>query len=118
MNHNMQLNINHRISFGASYTGAYHPAQITVPEKKKTTKKKNPQSSATEWILFFSSNSFIWLPAPVMNDHRVWYQKQMEETYNTLEFWKMGGIWKKTQHIWPPEALNIILCISIFTFCK
>lgn len=38
-----------------------------------------------------------------MNDHRVWYQKQMEETYNTLEalircepmFWKMGGIWKK-----------------------
>lgn len=40
MNHNMQLNINHRISFGASYTGAYHPAQITVPEKKKTQRKR------------------------------------------------------------------------------
>lgn len=33
MNHNMQLNINHCISFGASYTDAYHPSQITDPEK-------------------------------------------------------------------------------------
>lgn len=46
MNHNMQLNINHCISFGASYTDAYHPSQITDPEKtqRKRTLRALPLS--------------------------------------------------------------------------
>ena len=60
MNHNMQLNINHRISFGASYTGAYHPAQITVPEKKKNHKEKEP-SELCHWMNFIFLVKLVYL---------------------------------------------------------
>lgn len=53
MNHNMQLNINHCISCGASYADA--PSQITSNGKHAKTrkeKKKSPLNSDTEWFLF------------------------------------------------------------------
>lgn len=51
MNHNMQLNINHCIGFGASHAETLL-ILLRSRAPKKTQRKKNPLNSDTGWVLF------------------------------------------------------------------
>lgn len=105
MNPNMQLNINHCISRGASYADA--PSQITSNEKHAKTRKKRKKipSELWHWVIFISPHQAClfdyllqWWMITESGIRRRW---RKHKTPSRLWF----AVSQCSAHIWPPKTL-------------